>query len=165
MATTAKKNQQFIREVPSNVGTLGIIVTERKKCPAGLKKPYEYVAKKAAIDKLFKNINGEIEKQENEHPSSDSRYNSSAKFQVLMIRKKPVTMGIRFTLFLLGYTVGATGDTTGCSKKDWYALTKMVQKELKSALGKDAKMYVEPFSKANKFQARFETYIAYKELM
>lgn len=114
-----------------------------------LKKPYEYAIDMAKFNDGYQTIAEYFKTLEPE-------------FQCALVRKKPITYGVRFDVFLLGYSVGLTGDDTGTTQAKWESVVKKVQIMLNKLLGSDVKMYIEPFNTKRKFQVRFETYIQWK---
>ncbi len=155
-------NEDYLVDVPTNIGTITVIDVKRKNVPAGLKKPYEYISSLPDVNNHYNKIKDYLKdkddsRKKNLHPVP-------GKLQYASIDRKVVTKGIKLTVFLLGYSPRSTGDITGVTKDQWNAIVKQTQKLLFDFLGPDAEMYVEPFSTDDKFQARFETYVMYSEL-
>lgn len=140
------------RTVQSNVGNIEIIDTRRKCVPAGLRKPYEYRLTTAACVNLYEELRGVLQPWQ-------------ASCQIASVQWRMLKRGIRLDLFVLAYTPGACGavDTvTGVRRLQWRAICKQLENVLINFLGEDAQMYADPYSTSDKFQARFETYIAYQ---
>lgn len=147
-----KSNKEHLHKVESNIGTLTVIQTIRKNKPKNLKRPYEYVLPIKKARELNTLIKATIKKYG---------------IQITFLDTKSVTYGQRFSIFLLG-------NCTEISKKDWIKVNNDLEKVLQKFLGKDARLYTEDyntnFNKIGhinapyKFQARFQTYIAFKEL-
>ena len=140
------------RTVQSNVGNIEIIDTRRKCVPAGLRKPYEYRLTTAACVNLYAELHDLLRPWQ-------------AACQFASVQRKLLTRGIRLNVFVLAYTPGSCGavDTvTGVRRLQWRAICKQLENVLINFLGEDAQMYADPYSTSDKFQARFETYIAYQ---
>lgn len=150
-------NDKFIKKVKvdTHIGELelGIISTERTNRPKGLKQPYEYILPLAKATKSLRDLKKFLNSQD------------EAKFQCCGLFTKAVSKGIRVSVFILSYNIDHSVDKTGCTETEWNELTKETQEKLFAILGKDAEMYIEPFTKERKFQARLQTYIAYKEML
>lgn len=141
-----------IRTVQSNVGNIEIIDTRRKNVPEGLRKPYEYRLTTAACVNLYEELRELLKPWQ-------------LKCQFASVQQKMLRRGIRLNLFVLAYTPGLCGaaDTvTGVRRLQWRAICKLLDCTLINFLGEDAQMYAEPYNTSDKFQARFETYIAYQ---
>lgn len=147
-------NAEFLHTVPTNVGPVTFIVTERKERPTGLRKPYEYIVPKADFDRKFLALARYLRKNRGNH-----------KFQFADISKKSLSKGVRINIFLLAYVVGYTGNQSGCTQQEWEALTSKTQELFFDLLGPDGKMYIDPYTTTAKFQARIETYIAFPSLL
>jgi hypothetical protein len=142
----------------------------KSRRPAGLKRPYEYVLTTAAFSKFWKSLMKQKELLEKtvdgKKLSHDSNGKFNGKFQCAHIAKKPISCGVRLDIFVLGYKLGLTGDQSGVTKPEWDAAVKAVQQILTDALGQDAEAYVQEWNPSpRKFEIRFETYIAFKELL
>lgn len=140
------------RTVQSNVGNIELIDTRRKRVPAGLRKPYEYSLTTADCVNLYDSL------QELLRPWQ-------AACQFASVQRKPLTHGIRLNVFVLAYTPGLCGDAdaaTGVRRLQWRGMCKQLENVLINFLGEGAQMYAESYSTSDKFQARFETYIAYQ---
>lgn len=146
-------NPEHIHEVPTNIGTVTFIQTIRKNRPQGLKKPYEYILPVKQAKALYDELNDYLKLKIN--------------YQCAGISRKNITKGIRFNLFLLGYTEGlcGRGSKVNVTEIDWLETCKHIQMILIKYLGKDATIYADRYCTTDKFQCRFETYIAYKELL
>jgi hypothetical protein len=143
-------NKKWRQNVPSNIGMLGLLVPPKVK--TSLPKPYQYEAPIAAVQDMVRQL--KIEEK------------SDRKLQCYLVATKPVSKGIRLTIFMLGYQPGLCGESgtgAGLDKSQWEAMTGTVRMILEHDLGK-VPLYVEPWRKGKKFQARFETYIKYSEL-
>ena len=81
------------------------------------------------------------------------------KLQCDLIGFKRTGRGFRLNIFLLAFRPGFCGDPTqGVTQAEWNDVTESIRAALKP-LDPDAPLYVEPWTAAAKFQARFETYI------
>lgn len=140
------------RIVQSNIGDIEIIDTRRKCVPAGLRKPYEYSMTTADCVNLYEELRELLKPWQ-------------ASCQFASVQRKLLTRGIRLNVFVLAYTPGRCGDTaavTGVRRLQWRGMCKQLENVLINFLGADAQMYADPYSTSDKFQARFETYIAYQ---
>lgn len=149
-------NKEHLHNIETNVGTVTIIQTVRKNRPTDLRKPYEYKVPATKCQKLLKELSDFLKPLENRF------------FQYAGAWYSPCKYGIRFNLFLMGYSKGLCGPNdkrAGVTPTNWKKTCNFVQNKLFKYLGKDARMYHEPYSTTDKFQARFETYIAYSELL
>jgi hypothetical protein len=144
---------EFIRTLDTNVGKMDVIVTERQNRPAGLRKPYEYILPRKEAEAKYKAIFTYLRSQ------------SQRKFQFASASKRGLSRGMKMNIFLLGYEPGATGDGTGCTAEEWNELTGKTQAMVHDMLGPDARMYIDPHRSKDKFQARIETYIAFREML
>lgn len=147
-------NQGLTKTVQASGLTLEVIDTSRKNRPPGLRKPYEYILPKAAADLGYKTLHDFLKGWERDR----------SKFQHAAAWKKGLTKGFKLKVFVLGYTKGLCGDTTGVSREEWMVVTTRVKEILVSWLGKDARAYVDKFTKTDKFGLHFEAYIAYQEM-
>ncbi len=141
-----------IRTVQSNVGNIEIIDTRRKNVPEGLRKPYEYRLTTADCVNLYEGLRELLKPWQ-------------LKCQFASVQRKLLTRGIRLNVFVLAYTPGFCGDAdaeTGVRRLQWRGMCKQLENVLINFLGEDAQMYAEPYNTSDKFQARFETYIAYQ---
>lgn len=136
-------NKEHLHNIETNVGTVTIIQTVRKNRPTDLRKPYEYKVPATKCQKLLKELNDFLKPLSNNYQYASAWYS-------------PCKYGIRFNLFLMGYSV---------TSSNWKKTCDHIQKVLFKYLGKDARMYRERYSTTDKFIARFETYIAYSELL
>ncbi len=141
-----------IRTVQSNVGNIEIIDTRRKNVPEGLRKPYEYRLTTADCINLYEQLCRVLQPWQ-------------SACQIAAVSRKPLKRGMRLELFVLAYTPGSCGDSdavTGVRRLQWRAICKQLENCLINFLGEDAQMYADTYSTSDKFQARFETYIAYQ---
>lgn len=146
-------NTPFLHNVEGNIGNVEYIGVYRQNRPKGLRKPYEYILGTKDCKALLEEL------------KFLKAYEKEDKFQFSGVTKKSVSKGIRFDLFLLAYKKGLCGvEKEGTSEAEWNEVCEKVQQILFKYLGEDALMYAEPYSDDDKFQARFETYIMYKEL-
>ena len=145
---------EHLVDVQTNIGTVTLIQTVRKNRPKGLKRPYEYILPLRKCTELYYELSMLLRP-----------YNKIC--QCAFVSKKSISRGIRLNLFVLGYVAGLCGpkdSRTGINKKEWESLCKKVQDIFFKYLGKDARIYMEDFVEKDKFQMRFETYIAYTEM-
>lgn len=133
-------------------GSITFISTKRKNRPNGLKKPYEYVLSREKTKEFYEKLQRYIGNLNTE----------TEKFQCSGITKKSLTLGIRLDLFLLGYKHGLCRTPEGVSEEHWKTACKDIQAIYFEYLGEDARIYDEPYTVNDKFQARHETYIAYE---
>lgn len=133
-------------------GDVTVIETKRKNRPAGLRKPYEYVLSLKDADLFITELRFATKALENQG------------FQFGGVTRKGLTRGYKVDFFLLGYEPDS-GDTDGVSRKQWEEVTTLVQSILTKYLGPDAEAYIEPYSSSEKFQARWEAYVMYKEFL
>ena len=136
--------KEFVKEIPTNIGVVEIIEISRKNRPLGLRKPYEYLLPRAKFENKYKKLQNYCKTNANG-------------FQHLDIWQKGLTKGTRITFFALSHA-------DDVSKKQWNGVCAEVQKLLQNMLGPDAKMYVEPWNKENKFQAQYEAYLMFEEM-
>jgi len=141
-------NAAWQHNVSSSIGTIGILAPPA--IPTTLKRPYQYQAPMAVVLKLQKDIK-----------SITTPY--SKQLQCLLAETKPVKYGVRYSVWFLGYHAPLSGGSTGISKKEWAKLTADTVKAL-ATVCPDPQMYIEPYNKTRKFQARFDTYIMYSEM-
>jgi hypothetical protein len=144
---------EFKRDIPSNVGIITVLVTERQNRPAGLRKPYEYILPCAIAERKYKAIRDFLKEHGEE------------KFQCSYASKKGLSRGMKFNLFLLGYSPALCGPDKRCTREEWEQAVVKTQEMVHDMLGPDARMYIDSFDPNKKFQARFETYIAYEEMI
>jgi len=144
--------KEHLHEIPTSIGPITVIGTERKNRPAGLRKPYEYVVPLTAAEALVKELRSGLKDAEGKG------------FQCSLVSRKGLTRGIKLEIFLLGYRPNLCGDPTGVSPALYGETVRLVQRTLNKCLGMDARMYAEPYSNDRKFQARFETYIMFEEM-
>lgn len=144
--------KEHLVDIPTSVGPITVIDTSRKTRPVGLRKPYEYVLP-------VKDANALAQKLRDALKGSESKG-----FQCGLASRKGLARGIRLDYFLLGYRVGLCGDSKGVSPALYGETVRAVQRLLMKYLGKDARVYAEPYSQDDKFQSRFETYIMFEEM-
>lgn len=149
--------KEHLHEIPTHIGPITVIGTCRKTRPAGLRKPYEYVLPLKEAEALVKELKAALKGAE------------AKGFQCASVDRKAVSKGVRVDFFILGYAPGLCGDgepgePNGVSAKLYGETVKAVQGALFKYLGKDARVYADPYSLKTKFQCRFETYIKYEEL-
>lgn len=151
MKTQEQTNAEWHQTFESNAGQCTLLVKPARIVP-GLRKPYEYEVTAQDARNLIADLNATL------------RHNKQL-LQCGLVDKKTVTYGIRFNLFLLSYRRGLVSDSAaGCSPGQWQAITEAVVQRIKATLGDDCPVYVEPWTPDAKFQARFETYIKFREL-
>jgi hypothetical protein len=115
-----------------------------------LRKPYEYLLSMAEIGTLnaaLRDIASEFKGQ----------------LQCSLVSFKSLAFGKRVEVFFLGYRPGYCGDESGITKLSWQKLTNDFVAAL-SALP-DAKPHIREWSDQSKFDIRFSTHIAAKELI
>lgn len=157
------QNPAFLHTTDSEVGELGYVGVYRQNRPEGLKKPYEYVLPTAKAKKLYDDLAKLFKGLEMGY--GKKRDAEGDKLQCAGPSKKSVSQGMRLNVFALGYTYGLCGEEgEGCSQEFWEDLCEKFQDTLVKYLGPDALIYAEPYSKEEKFEARFETYIMFKEM-
>lgn len=163
--------KEHLVDIPFSGGTMTIIDTSRKNRPAGLKKPYEYILPQEDVNKLFDELKVFLKP----HEGWLKRYSKTKTCQFASIDKKNLSLGVKLNLFILAHAPGLMGPpptvedkehwehyTSGVNKAEWDKLCKDIQDTFFKYLGKDARIYAEPFYKDKKFQARLQIYIAYK---
>jgi len=139
-------NTEHLRTVQCDgIGAVEFIQVERANLPKGLRKPYEYVVSIKKGLELYTALFKYLKKQE-----------KTGRFQCCGVSKKALAKGIR--LFVLSDYANAP------MQIEWEEFCEKVQKILFRHLGQDAKIYADPYTTTDKFQARYETYILYKEL-
>ena len=72
---------------------------------------------------------------------------------------KSATQIFQQSLTLNSKATNNTMSYSGIIEADWNALIETVQNEIHNFLGPDALLYAEPWTKARKFEFRFETYV------
>lgn len=145
--------KEHLVDVQTSIGVVTYIQTERKNRPKGLRKPYEYILPIKDANSLYQELKTLLKPYEKT-------------CQCAGASKKNVSYGMKLNLFVLGYVPGFCGDDEcGLNRKEWQSLCKEIQEIFYKFLGKDARIYAEKFTKTEKFQARFETYIAYTETL
>lgn len=145
--------KEHLVDIPTNVGTITVIETTRKNRPKGLRRPYEYVLPLKEAKALHDGLRDALKDAE------------SLGFQCSLVSRKGLSYGIRLHVFLLGYRPGLCGTPEGVSPSLWGETVRAVQRLLTKHLGRDARVYAEPYSQDDKFQARFETYIMHEEMI
>ena len=144
--------KEHLHEIPTHIGTITVIGTVRKNRPAGLRKPYEYSLSIKDSEALVKEMRAGIK--------------GVRGFQCAGVGKKGLARGIKLDFFLLGYRPGLCGDDEeGVSREVYGKTVGALQQALTKYLGKDARVYAEPYSLKKKFEARFETYIQFSEMV
>lgn len=141
--------KEHLVNISTTTRTITVIETRRKNRPEGLRKPYEYVLSMKEVEALCDELRAGLKDAE------------SKGFQCSLVSRKGLTKGIWLSFFLLGYRPGF--GTAGVSPTLWGETVRVVQRLLTKYLGKDARVYAEPYSNDKKFQARFETYIMFGE--
>lgn len=163
--------KEHLVDVPFFGGSMTVIDTHRKNRPANLKKPYEYILPQKDVDMLVDELQAILKP----HMGWTKRYSKTKTCQYASINKVALAHGVRLDLFILAHARGLTGPvpstsdkeqwegyTHGVKKTEWDKLRKDIQAVFFKYLGKDARIYAEPFSKDKKFQAVLRLYIAYK---
>lgn len=146
-------NAAHLHEVDTNVGKCTLIATVRTNRPKGLRKPYEYVLFVEKAKSLYNDLNALFKEKE---PA----------YQIATVWKTGLTRGMKLKVFCLAYRPGFCGPGEGgVNREDWEATCRAIQDVLIKYLGEDAAIYADRYSDDEKFQARFETYIAYEELL
>ena len=136
--------------VNSNIGVLTVVDTSRKNRPKDLPKPYDYILSIKEVEHLYK----ELKTKEKELKTKN--------VCMALVTKKPLSKGMK-----VGFWCSAYGDHVsekGISPKNWEETCEWLQKTLLSYLGPDAQAYFQNVSN-RRFQMRFETYIAYREIV
>lgn len=146
--------KEHLVNVSANVGTVTIIDTSRKKRPAGLRRPYEYVVPAQIADTLYSELANVL-----------MAYKRNCQYASVI--RKPLSRGARLDVFVLAGPPGWCEEASeqGITREGWSELRCAVQETLFKYLGKDARIYADRYSKRDKVQARIETYIAYSELL
>jgi hypothetical protein len=163
-------NSDHLIDVPTAIGPVTIISVRRKNKPVDLPKPYEYVLTVKQVEtlhsKMAKLFDGMDDCNESHEAARKHLPEPSipGKLQQASIHKKAISKGIRYEVFLLGFSTESR-PPRGVTKKQWNEAVAKTQKLLKDTLGKDAKMYIDPFTTERKFQARFSAYIMYREFL
>lgn len=148
---------KYLKKVHCDGLEIQYIEISRQNRPKNLPKPYEYVLSIAKTNALVEKLKKFLDPKE---VPNDFAKNPKPKpngiYQFAGVRKKNISKGIKINVFVLGNSDEAT-------KEQWDETCKFVQDQFYKYLGKDAEIYAEKFSETRKFQARFETYIMYKE--
>lgn len=147
-------NSEHLVTVQSSVGPLVFIQTARKNRPKGLRKPYEYVLTNKQITSLYQALRTYL-----------NHLDDTPAYQHAGADKKGLSKGIKLDIFILSYAPDHRSPGEGVTEQQWDTACGHVQGLLFDALGPDAKMYIDDYSTERKFQARFEAYIHYKELL
>lgn len=155
------ENTDHLHEIKSGDIILEYIHTSRSNVPKNLKKPYEYILPIAEFIALFNELHNFLEPKtlpcefsKKPKPKPQGIYQCSG------VRKKAISKGSRINIFVLGW---AYDSVSGATEEQWKETCDFIQNTLHKYLGEDANIYAEKFSKTEKFQARFETYIMYQE--
>jgi hypothetical protein len=94
------------------------------------------------------------------------QYEEENLLQCSLLNTKPTVKGIRFEVFLLGYSPNYTSNGTGITNEKWTEITKEISNILKSYLGNiDNNIYIDAWSADKKFGLNFETYIQFSEMI
>lgn len=144
--STASDNDKWRQKLQGSIGEVEILVPPTRN--SGLRKPYQFELTQQQMDELVSQLREEFDRV------------PKGRLQYGYVDFKPVKYGIRLDLFALGYRRG--DQNTGITAREWRRLTGALRIIVKSMLGDDAAVYIEPFSSERKFQARFETYILRK---
>lgn len=145
-------NDRWQQTFPSNIGEITLLVPPARE-NTGLRKPYQYKLSIAKGRQLIKNLKVAVAPF------------APFKLQCTLIDSKAVKYGVRLGIFLLGHVPGACGNPAeGITEEGWKKVTETVTALLAAKL-EDACLYIEDWTPDKKFQARFETYIAYAELL
>ena len=151
MKTQEEINALFNVKIGSSLGPVSLLQQPTREVP-GLRKPYQYEVSAADGKQLVKDL------QDMLNPLDNNSLQCSG------VSTKPTKYGIRLDVFLLGFRPGFCGDSMGCTDIFWQGVTLGLINRLKQTLGSSVLVYVEPWTDKEKFQARFETYIKYREL-
>ena len=144
-----ERNDSWLQDA----GMITFLCPPERPTPPGLRKPYQYILPIAETKKLLEELKTAIKPFD------------KPKLQMGGAYKKGLSRGIRLNIFLLGYYPGACGNLNeGITKEDWETVTKNVYDILVKYLP-DACPYIEDWRTERKFQFRFETYIAFQELL
>lgn len=149
-----RTNQEFLRTFPLHNG-LNIPVIEQPPTRATtLRKPYQYCITIAQAKKMLADIKNLLNKDA-----------ITGQLQCDLICTKSIKFGIRLDFFLLACSPGLTSKGSGLSEQEWIRITSSAKTIFEAGLGECPEMYIEPWSDSKKFQAQFETYIMYQELV
>lgn len=120
---------------------------------AKLCRPYQFVAKLKETETFLKNLRNALK------PYAEP-------LQCQLVDKKPISKGIRLTIFVLGKQPHYSGDgSPGISKKQWQQISNIVKTHIQGLLGEKAVILIDPWNKSSKFSITFETYIQYIETL
>lgn len=152
-------NKLWEVRVKSQLGSdIFICLEQPKQGDPTLKRPYQFVLPIKKCAALFESLRGYFEELYQKKPRI---------LQCPNVARKSVKCGMRMNVFMLGYAPGFIGDESGCSFEQWRAINEIVWSMIQEVVGEDYQIlpYVEDWTKERKFQARWETYFKYTEML
>lgn len=123
--------------------------------PKGLKNPYQWVLPIADFDKLWAAIRRAVKPYKKQ-------------LQCRYLHAKPAARGARLEVFLSAaakpFELDKHGASKAMSQTDWNTLIERLDNVLAKYLP-DSAMFADDWTREQQFQLRFQTHVAYKELL